>query len=320
MKNQTGSRFPRRWVLLFFLFSAGTAFSQGVNKSPTIDAIADQALCFTKDYKTILLHGISAGPELTQVVHLTVSTDAPEIFDELQAGPLANNNGYLRYHLQKGHYGTAKITVTVKDDGGTADGGVDVFSRVFTITVYGPPVVSLRSSVITENGGTDPKTGFAISRPQKIQLLAIGAGNDHYTWYPSERLSDPEIANPVFTPAVTTPQKFFVNVSNGSGCYSVDSITVNPVLKESHTMVISAFPNPTRKKSVIKFTNQKTEYVSLNVYQPNGSKVANLFSGNAVAHQEYQVGFTTTGLSAGVYVVRLSSLGEQKSIQLIVTQ
>jgi hypothetical protein len=119
---------------------------------------------------------------------------------------------------------------------------------------------------------------------------------------------------------VSSPQTFYVNVSDLNGCRSVDSIKVNPVIATSQTIDLSAYPNPTGKKTKIKFSMHTEQIVSLVVYQTNGIKVANLFAGKASAHQVYQVGFDASGLAGGVYVVKLSTANEEKSLKLLVTQ
>lgn len=54
------------------------------------------------------------------------------------------------------------------------------------------------------------------------QLNAAGATN--YTWSPATGLSNPNIANPLATPTVTT--QYVVTGSNGAGCTTTDTVTV----------------------------------------------------------------------------------------------
>ena len=46
-----------------------------------------------------------------------------------------DSTGSLSYSLQPNASGTATITVTVMNSGGTANGGVNTFSQTFTVTV-----------------------------------------------------------------------------------------------------------------------------------------------------------------------------------------
>lgn len=54
------------------------------------------------------------------------------------------------------------------------------------------------------------------------QLFA--SGGTTYTWMPATGLSNPNIPNPVATPA--TNQTYIVNVSDANGCSNIDSVTV----------------------------------------------------------------------------------------------
>jgi hypothetical protein len=78
---------------------------------------------------------ISAGPssESTQTVTFTVSTDNASLFS---AAPAVSSNGTLSYTSAPDANGTAHVTVSAVDDGGTANGGHDTSaSQSFTITV-----------------------------------------------------------------------------------------------------------------------------------------------------------------------------------------
>jgi hypothetical protein len=79
--------------------------------------------------------GISAGPssESSQTVTFTVSTDNASLFS---AAPGVASNGTLSYTSAPDANGTAHVTVSAVDDGGTAGGGHDTSaSQSFTITV-----------------------------------------------------------------------------------------------------------------------------------------------------------------------------------------
>ncbi|RNI29027.1 gliding motility-associated C-terminal domain-containing protein [Rufibacter latericius] len=71
---------------------------------------------------------------------------------------------------------------------------------------------------ISANAGRDT----TIIQGQSLQLKATG-GNT-YKWTPTTGLSNPNVADPVATPNVTTT--YTVTVSSGAGCEAVDDITV----------------------------------------------------------------------------------------------
>jgi hypothetical protein len=79
---------------------------------------------------------ISAGPpdEAGQVVSFLITDNTnPSLF---VAGPAVSSSGVLTYTPAADAHGTATITLVAKDDGGTANGGLDTSApQTFTITV-----------------------------------------------------------------------------------------------------------------------------------------------------------------------------------------
>lgn len=106
-----------------------------VNDAPTIAAIDDLSLAQDQLAATIALTGISAGGGEVQRLTLTaVSGDdalvtvvmqylSPRATAQLVVAPVA------------GAAGSTTVAVTVVDDGGTADGGVDTIRRTFAVRV-----------------------------------------------------------------------------------------------------------------------------------------------------------------------------------------
>ena len=80
--------------------------------------------------------GISAGPadEASQTLTFTVTNNTNAAL--FSAGPTVDSNGALTYTPAANAVGTATITLTLSDDGGTTGGGADTSaSQTFTITV-----------------------------------------------------------------------------------------------------------------------------------------------------------------------------------------
>jgi hypothetical protein len=115
---------------------------------------------------------ISAGPtsEAGQAVSFVVTTDNPLLFS---VPPRIAPNGTLTFMPEAKATGLATVTVVVKDDGGTAFGGVDTSApQTFVITVRKPagPALGVVSSVafpgeakavVVGQGGVDGKSMFA---------------------------------------------------------------------------------------------------------------------------------------------------------------
>ncbi|RYY29747.1 MAG: T9SS type B sorting domain-containing protein, partial [Sphingobacteriaceae bacterium] len=180
-----------------------------VNEAPTLAAISNQTGCYSTSTQNLQLSGIGAGPESNQTVTLSVQTDRPELFNNLQISSAANGKATLTYQLATA--GTAKMTVTVQDNGGTANGGTDHFSQTFTLTAN-----ALSSATIAAE-----KT--KISKGETITLKA--SGGSVYRWdNRAGIISSLTAAEIQIRPAQTTTYQ--VLVSNALGCSSTASVTV----------------------------------------------------------------------------------------------
>ena len=109
-----------------------------VNDAPSFDLTASPNQTVNEDAgdqtAANFATNASAGPFETQNVTFEVTGNSnPSLF---AAAPGIAANGSLTYRPAANAVGTATVTVRAKDDGGTANGGVDVSAtRTFTITV-----------------------------------------------------------------------------------------------------------------------------------------------------------------------------------------
>ncbi|HVK09978.1 MAG TPA: Ig-like domain-containing protein, partial [Gemmataceae bacterium] len=136
-----------------------------VNDAPTLDAIPDPAPIPEDDAgQMIALTGISAGGE-DQALTVTATSSDPALVPHPAveyASPGAG--GALRVRPAADRWGSVVITVTVRDDGGTAFGGVDEVTRTFTINVEPRPdapvidtgLVPMVAAVPRKPAPTDP--------------------------------------------------------------------------------------------------------------------------------------------------------------------
>ena len=180
-----------------------TAPEAPVNTAPTLDAVANSTICYTNGQQTIALSGITAGAETDQTTTLSVSSDNNALFEKLEVTP----SGTLNYQLKSDASGSATITVTVKDNGGTENGGVDTYSASFSLTVNPLPVVAISSDL-----------GTSISKGLTATLTATGGSS--YTWDNGATTA----AIPVRPDKTTT---YHVTVTNNSGCSLVQTITID---------------------------------------------------------------------------------------------
>jgi gliding motility-associated-like protein len=183
-----------------------------VNEIPAIASVANQTICYTASQQTVPLTGISAGPETSQTVNLSVSSSNSSLFDVLTVNQSSGGNSELRYRLKNAGSGTAVVTITASDNGGTANGGVNTLSRSFTITVNPLPQIT-----ITSNKGSE------LAKGDIIQLTATGGSS--YSWSNSGGvISGQQTAVVTARPSQTTTYK--VSVTTATGCVSEQEITI----------------------------------------------------------------------------------------------
>lgn len=113
-----------------------------VNDAPVLNPISNQSVEEDATIPALALTGISAGPvnETNQFVQTItaqlLSESTPGLISSLRVDYVTNTtSATLTYALGRDLNGKASIRVTVKDSGGTANGGVDSFYRDFQITV-----------------------------------------------------------------------------------------------------------------------------------------------------------------------------------------
>ena len=127
-----------------------------VNDAPTLDPIGDLSIPEDSALQTINLSGISAGPLETQNLTVTASSNRPDLTGLISVTYSPNDpTGSLSFTPVGNANGTATITVTVTDNGGIANGGVNTFSRTFTVELTpvedAPTDLNLNSTVVNEN-------------------------------------------------------------------------------------------------------------------------------------------------------------------------
>ncbi|MBX9733179.1 MAG: gliding motility-associated C-terminal domain-containing protein, partial [Chitinophagaceae bacterium] len=193
-------------------YQKGILTINDINSVPTLDAIANQSICATVGERQIALNGISAGKEVGQTVTLSVSSSNAALFSSLSVNKGTGNSGTLSYRPATGAIGTATITVTLKDDGGTQAGGVDTYSRGFTITINAIPVVTITSD-----------KGLSVAKGETLALTATGGTS--YVWNNASGIvSGQSTAVLNIRPTVTTT--YSVTATSATGCTSTQSITI----------------------------------------------------------------------------------------------
>jgi uncharacterized delta-60 repeat protein len=124
---------------------------------------------------SLMVTNIVAGPadEVGQAVSLLFTNDNPALFS---AQPSIAANGTLTFTPAANAFGNAVVTVRARDNGGTANGGVDTSApQTFTITVSPvneSPSISFASNVVvSEDIGGFTASGF-------VSVTSFGPGNE----------------------------------------------------------------------------------------------------------------------------------------------
>lgn len=134
--------------------------TSAINQAPTLNAISNPAAILEDaSQQTVSLNGIGDGDGGTQVITVTASSNNTSLIPNPSVSYSSpNSSGSISYTPVANQSGSAQITVTVTDNGGTTGGGVNSFSRNFTVNV---------------TAVNDPPTLNAINNPAPI---ATGAG------------------------------------------------------------------------------------------------------------------------------------------------
>ena len=83
---------------------------------------------------------------------------------------------------------------------------------------------------------------------------------------------------------------------------------------------LAAYPNPTHSTNTITFSSERAGLASLAVVNTSGVAVTQLFTGHIEAHKNVEVTYDTRELPEGVYILRLVTAGEMKTLKLLVKE
>jgi len=143
-----------------------------INDEPVFDAIADQTVNEDSGTTNVSITGINVGGgsfESTQTYTMTATSSNTALIPNPTISA-SGATGTLSFTPAADKSGTATITVTMQDNGGTTNGGDDTFSRTFLITVNAvndpPYLISTLTKVETNEGGIVQSEGITIDEDQ----------------------------------------------------------------------------------------------------------------------------------------------------------
>ena len=192
-----------------------------VNEIPTLNQPADKVLCYVATAQTVALSGISAGPETAQTTTLSVTSSNSALFDQLTVSG-TGTTGQVNFTAKAGAAGSATVTVKVKDNGGTANGGVDEVSRTFTVTINPFPVIAITSA-----------KGNTISLGTSTQLTVTGSNMSSIQWTPSAGIDFPLSFTPNARPLQNTT--YTATVTSNASCVTTSQIAI--AVKDDYTVI-----------------------------------------------------------------------------------
>jgi CSLREA domain-containing protein len=151
-----------------------------VNDAPTLDALGDLTIDEDAGTLTVSLSGITAGSNETQNLTVTatsgdtsvipnpsVSYTSPAATGSISFAPAADKNG-----------GPVRVTVTVRDDGGTANGGTDTFSRAFNVTVNAVNDAPVNTVPGAQTTAENAPLVFSAAHSNAVSVADVDAGTD----------------------------------------------------------------------------------------------------------------------------------------------
>ncbi len=181
-----------------------------VNDAPSFAIGGDQSIQEDSGLQTVnaWATNITAGPnEANQTLNFVVSNDNASLFADPPA--IALQTGALTYTPAPDAYGTAIVTVHLHDDGGTANGGVDVFTQTFAITITpvndAPTFTSGGDLTVNENAGPQTVAGWAAGISdgpmESGQTLNFSVTTDNLKLFAVAPSIDPNTGTLTYTPA-----------------------------------------------------------------------------------------------------------------------
>jgi hypothetical protein len=247
-----------------------------VNQQPTLSAITDPAAILEDaGPQTINLSGISAGPQETQNLSITATSSNPALLPNPTVSYTSPNaTGSLSYKPAPNASGSAVITVTVKDDGGTAAGGVDSVTRSFTVNVTAindPPTLDPISDplAIPQDSGQQTVSLSGISAgPLETQslTLSVASSNPALIPIPTVHYTSPSSTGSLtYTPAAGQAgvATITVTVKDNGGTASGGSDTITRTFKVLVTAAGAVNEPPSFTKGADQTANDNSGLVTV---------------------------------------------------------
>jgi gliding motility-associated-like protein len=156
--------------------------------------------------------------------------------------------------------------------------------------------INTAGSMFAEAGAD---TAYCASGQKTLALN--GSGTGAYSWTPAAVLNNNTLQNPTAT--INTTTKFYLNVSNGTGCAAIDSVTITinqgPIVKAAKSNDLNC-----NKPFAQLNANGATTYTWLPAYALSNDRIANPIANPAITTTYYVFG-KDTGICAGTDSIKV---------------
>jgi|GEM_PF-5906794 len=195
-----------------------------VNDQPTINPVTDVIRFLEGDpIQRQLISGITDGdPELIQIItSVTVTTNKPEFYESLEvAYREGDTNGEIILKTDPDANGMDTLTITVTDNGGTENGGLNTVSTLMYLDVLAqndpPTITNLPQIELPKNADPDciALTGITDGDPELEQNITITAESNR-----PDIIPDPEISE--FKPNAGTATLCYEPLEDARGLVTI---------------------------------------------------------------------------------------------------
>jgi VCBS repeat-containing protein len=152
-----------------------------LNNAPTLNALSNLVINEDASLQTVNLAGITTGAsfESAQTLTVTATSSNPALIPNpsvTYTNP--DTTGSISFTPLPDANGSVVITVTVKDNGGTANGGIDTFVRTFTVTVNAVNDAPVNHVPGAQTGVLNTSLVFSTATSNLISISDVDAGSD----------------------------------------------------------------------------------------------------------------------------------------------
>jgi hypothetical protein len=259
-----------------------------VNHAPSMTPVADFSIDEDDPEQVVSLTGISAGPadEAGQTITITATSSDQTVFADPTVTYAGGSTGSPRFTPLPNANGTVTITVTLHDNGGTANGGVDTATFTFQVTVNPEPDRPVIDTTFTPLLPT-------IKLPIKKWTFPAGAPISVLT----ADVSDPDVGDPKGVAI------HGVNTAAGTWQYTLDggaTWTNVPAVSDTNALLLADNANTElRLLPGTKFRNKYADVTFRAWDQTNGKTPGTLDNASDPNSTTYSAGIEKAWIAVG---------------------